>query len=315
MPREKYADHRYLPKHAILSFEEIVRVTRVLRGLGVKKVRLTGGEPLLRRDLPILVEQLAGLGVELALTTNGTKLALLAPALRAAGLGRLTLSLDTLEDATFQTLADAPGFVVADVLAGLDAAVQAGFSSVKINCVVRRDLMDRQIEPLVRHFRGTGHVLRFIEYMDVGMQNGWRVDDVVSGAEILARIARLHPLEPVPRGERGDVAERYRLLDGSLEIGLVTSISRPFCAACDRLRLSADGQVFTCLFAGQGHDLKALLREGGTDDELFARLAGIWSRRDDRYSAERTEAQVASPAQGGHRLPLLPRVEMPFIGG
>jgi GTP 3',8-cyclase len=315
MPREKYADHEYLPKQAILSFEEIVRVTRVLRGLGVRKVRLTGGEPLLRRDLPLLVEQLAGLGVELALTTNGTKLRELAGALRTRGLGRLTLSLDTLDEATFQTLADAPGFGVGDVLAGLDAAVQAGFSSVKINCVVRRDLMERQVEPLIRQFRGTGHVLRFIEYMDVGMQNGWRAADVVSGREILERIARIYPLGPVPRREPGDVAERYRLLDGSLEVGLVTSISQPFCDACDRLRLSADGQVFTCLFAGQGHDLKALLRGGGTDEDLDARLSGIWADRRDRYSAERAEGSEASASRAGHRLPLLPRVEMPFIGG
>jgi GTP 3',8-cyclase len=325
MPREQYAGHQYLPKRAILSFEEIVRTTRVLRDLGIRKVRLTGGEPLLRRDLPHLVEQLAELGLDLALTTNGTKLAELAPALRAAGLGRITLSLDTLDEVAFQKLADAPGFEARDVLGGLEAATRAGFGPIKINCVVRRELSHLQVEPLVEHFRGSGHVLRFIEYMDVGMKNGWQATDVVGGREILERVARLHALEALPHAGAGEVAQRYRLKDGSLEIGLVTSITQPFCGDCDRLRLSADGQVFTCLFANQGHDIKEILRSDPTDRRLSARLIEIWSARRDRYSAERAlgegsgaaRAGAASPAvpNAQRRLPVVDRVEMPFIGG
>jgi GTP 3',8-cyclase len=321
MPRAEYAGHQYLPKSAVLSFEEIVRVVRVLVPLGVGKVRLTGGEPLLRRDLPRLVEQLSELGVELALTTNGTQLPQLASALRTAGLGRITLSLDTLDDGAFQQLADAPGYRVRDVLLGLEAAERAGFSSVKINCVVRRDLSHLQIEPLTQHFRGSGHVLRFIEYMDVGMKNGWRASEVVGGAEILERVGRLYPLEPLgpsqELGARAEVARRYRLLDGSLELGLVTSITQPFCGDCDRMRLSADGQIFTCLFASRGHDIKALLRQDAGDVLLAEKLLNVWSARSDRYSALRAELDRAQAGQTGPRrqLPVLDRVEMPFIGG
>ena len=321
MPRAEYAGHQYLPKSAVLSFEEIVRVVRVLIPLGVGKVRLTGGEPLLRRDLPRLVEQLSELGVELALTTNGTQLPQLASALRSAGLDRITLSLDTLDEGAFQQLADAPGYRASDVLLGLEAAERAGFGSVKINCVVRRELSHLQVEPLTQHFRGSGHVLRFIEYMDVGMKNGWRASEVVSGAEILQRIGRMYPLQPLgptqPTGTRAEVARRYRLRDGSLELGLITSITQPFCGDCDRMRLSADGQIFTCLFASSGHDIKALLRQDAKDVLLAEKLAQIWSARTDRYSALRADlASVEAPQRGPTRhLPLLDRIEMPFIGG
>lgn len=318
MPREKYEGHRYLPKEAILSFEEVERVARAFVRLGVQKLRLTGGEPLLRRDVSHLVERLAGLGVELAMTTNGTLLPKHAAGLRRAGLHRLTVSLDALDERAFQLLADAPGYGAADVLAGVRAAEAAGFGSVKLNCVVRRELSHLQIEPLVEHFRGSGHVVRFIEFMDVGMQNGWRADEVVTGAEILERVGRTHPFEAIGDGPSG-VARRYRLLDGSLEFGLITSISQPFCGDCDRARLSADGQIFTCLFAARGHDLKHPLRQGLTDTELEQSLRAIWQAREDRYSELRSGLSGAPVDDEGalqrRRLPLAPRVEMPFIGG
>jgi cyclic pyranopterin phosphate synthase len=316
MPRAEYAAHEYLPKSALLSFEEIVRVVRVLVPFGVRKVRLTGGEPLLRKQLPRLVEQLAELDVELALTTNGTQLPAQALALRSAGLTRITLSLDTLDEHAFQRLADAPGYRPSDVLHGLEAAERAGFGPVKINCVVRRDLSHLQVEPLVEHFRGSGHVLRFIEYMDVGMKNGWQARDVVSGAEILERIGRLHPIEPLAGG-RGEVARRYRLRDGSLEVGIITSITQPFCGDCNRMRLSADGQVFTCLFASRGHDIKALLRQEPSDTLLTQRLAEVWSTRSDRYSELRANPALSTlpPVGTVRQLPVLDRVEMSFIGG
>jgi len=321
MPREKYAQHRYLPRAELLSFEELTRTARVLRDLGVRKVRLTGGEPLLRRELPRLVERLADLELELALTTNGTHLSEQAVALRTAGLHRITLSLDALDDGTFQALADAPGYGVKDVLAGLHAAEDAGFGPIKINCVVRRQTSDFQIEPLVEFFRGTGHILRFIEYMDVGMRNDWQAGEVVSGHEILGRISERHALEPLLPSGATEVARRYRLLDGSLELGLITSISQPFCGDCDRLRLSADGQLYTCLFASRGHDIRALLRTAVSDEELRSAIEDVWSKRDDRYSALRS-ASLASAARAEdsvRRLPLLhlpvQKVEMPFIGG
>jgi len=314
MPRSKYESHRYLPKSSILTFEEIERTTRALMELGVGKVRLTGGEPLLRRDLPRLVERLDALGVELALTTNGTQLPAQARALRRAGLDRITLSLDTLDDAAFQRLADAPGYGVADVLLGLRAAEDAGFGPVKINCVVRRELSHLQVEPLIEHFRGSGHIVRFIEFMDVGKSNDWNASDVVGGPEILDRIARRYPLEALEPVGKAEVARRYRLVDGSLEFGLITSISGPFCGDCDRLRLSADGQLFTCLFATQGHDIKELLRADATDSRLGERLRTVWSERQDQYSALRS-MQAPSPSVPVRRLPLAPRVEMSFIGG
>lgn len=318
MPREKYEAHRYLPKAAILSFEEVERLARMFALQGVQKIRLTGGEPLLRRDVCQLVERLAGLGVELAMTTNGTQLPAHAAGLRKAGLGRLTISLDTLDDGAFQRLADAPGYGVADVLAGVLAAERAGFESLKINCVVRRELSHLQVEPLIEHFRGTGHVVRFIEFMDVGMQNGWHAGDVVTGREILERVGRLHPFEALADSGSSAVARRYRLLDGSLEFGLINSISEPFCGDCDRARLSADGQLFTCLFATRGHDLKSLLRQGSTDAELGQFIAQTWLERDDQYSALRSAA-VSDTRDGAttrnRRLPMVERVEMPFIGG
>jgi len=269
----------------------------------VRKLRITGGEPLVRRDLPVLIAELAELGVDLALTTNGSLLAARAPALRAAGLGRLTVSLDALDDAVFRRMNDAD-VPVATVLAGLAAATAAGFPPPKLNVVIRRGVNEEEILPLVRRFVPAGHEVRFIEFMDVGTTNGWRLDEVVPAREILARLEREIRLEPVERAYRGEVARRYRAPELGGEIGIVASVSQPFCGDCTRARLSADGRLFTCLFATVGTDLRAPLRAGATDDELVALLAQVWQRRADRYSELRTAAT------GGGR-----RVEMSYIGG
>jgi len=306
MPREVFGDdHPFLPRAEILDYEEIVRATRVLVGLGVSKVRITGGEPLLRRDVVDLVAKLAAIeGVEdLALTTNGSALARMAHALAQAGLRRVTVSLDALDDAVFAGINDA-GFPVHRVLDGIDAAAAAGLGPVKVNMVVQRGVNEDQILPMARHFHERGHVLRFIEYMDVGTTNGWRLDDVVSAAEILERLRAELDLEPVEPAYRGEVATRWRHADGRGEIGFVTSVTRPFCGDCTRLRLSADGRLYTCLFAAVGHDLKAHLRSGETDAEVRAWVEGLWQRRDDRYSELRA-SQTASTD----------RVEMSYIGG
>ena len=304
MPREVFGrDHEFLPRGELLTFEEIERVARVLVALGVRKLRLTGGEPLLRRELEVLVERLATLGdVDLALTTNGAALAGKAQTLADAGLDRITVSLDSLDDEVFRAMNDVD-FPVARVLAGIDAAEAAGLP-VKVNVVVKRGLNEGSILDIARRFRGTGHTVRFIEFMDVGATNGWRLDDVVPAAEIVATIASEFPLEPLEASYRGEVAHRYRYRDGAGEIGVVASVTRPFCGDCTRLRLSADGKLFTCLFAVRGHDLRGVVRGGADDTELEAVIRSLWRLRDDRYSELRTADT--------HELR---KVEMSYIGG
>jgi cyclic pyranopterin phosphate synthase len=305
MPKEVFGTaFRFLPRAEILTYEEIGRVARAAWELGARKMRLTGGEPLLRRDLTELVAMLAALpGVEVALTTNGALLAERAGALAAAGLSRVTVSLDSLDDAVFRAMNDVD-FPVARVLAGIDAAAAAGLGPVKVNAVVHRRVNDHTVVELARHFHGSGHVVRFIEYMDVGTTNGWRLDDVVPGAEIVERIGAELPLEPVPPAYPGEVASRFRYADGGGEIGVITSVTRPFCGDCTRARLTAEGTLYTCLFATSGTDLKGPLRSGATDGDLRALLAGVWTARDDRYSEERSAATAA-----------LPRREMSYLGG
>jgi cyclic pyranopterin phosphate synthase len=306
MPRDAFGpDHAFLPRDEILTFEEITRLVRASATLGVRKVRLTGGEPLIRRDLDRLVGMLSPIpGIEdLSLTTNGSLLADKAQALAAAGLHRVTVSLDALDDPTFTRMNDAR-FPVARVLDGILAAETAGLGPVKINMVVKRAWNEAAILPMARFFRGTGRVLRFIEYMDVGSTNGWRLDDVVPASEILATISAEFPLEPIAPRERGEVAKRYRYADGTGEIGVIASVSQPFCGDCVRARVSADGKLYTCLFAVAGHDLRALIRSGASDEALELALRSIWLARDDRYSEERSAQTVP-----------LTKVEMSYIGG
>jgi cyclic pyranopterin phosphate synthase len=306
MPRAVFGpDHAFLPHDDLLSFEEITRLVGLFVSLGVRKVRLTGGEPLVRRDLASLVRDLAAIPrvEDLTLTTNGVLLPQHASALKEAGLHRVTISLDADDDGTFTRMNDAR-VPVASVLRGLDAAEAAGLGPIKLNMVVKRGWNEHAILPMARRFRGTGRILRFIEYMDVGHSNGWRLDDVVSADEILATISAEFPLEPMAPTKPGEVAERYRYVDGAGEIGIIASVSRPFCGTCDRARLSADGQLYTCLFAMRGHGLRALLRGGASDAELLAALRAIWEGRDDRYSELRSLETVD-----------LPKVEMSYIGG
>ncbi|TAK41008.1 MAG: GTP 3',8-cyclase MoaA [Betaproteobacteria bacterium] len=304
MPREAFGpDHPFLPHAAILSFEEILRVARIFVGLGVKKIRLTGGEPLVRKDLHKLVALLAPLGADLTLTTNGSALARQARRLKDAGLQRVTVSLDSLDDATFRRMNDAD-VAVATVLEGIDAAAAAGLAPLKINMVVKRGMNDHQIVDMARHWRGSPHIVRFIEYMDVGSTNGWRMDDVVPSAEVVRRIGERFALEAADPHYTGEVAERWRYRDGAGEIGVISSVTQAFCRDCNRIRLSTEGVLFTCLFGTAGHDLKALLRGGGSDDELRNRIAAVWNARTDRYSEIRT-AETAR----------LRKVEMSYIGG
>ena len=306
MPREIFgADYQFLPREDLLTFEEITRLAGIFTGLGVRKVRLTGGEPLLRHDLERLVAMLAAVpGIDdLTMTTNGALLARHAADLAAAGLHRVTVSLDSLDDATFTAGNDSP-VPVAQVLAGIEAAAAAGLTPVKINVVVRRGVNDGEVAALARRFKGTGHIVRFIEYMDVGHSNGWRLEHVVPAAEVVAAIGAEMPLEAVAANYPGEVARRFRYRDGSGEIGVVASVTLPFCGDCTRARLSADGKVFTCLFATAGHDLRALLRGGATDEEITAALTAIWQARTDRYSEVRSADTVG-----------LPKVEMSYIGG
>src|SRR5215469_7450023 len=306
MPKEVFGrDFHFLPAGEILSFEEIARLARIFAELGVRKVRLTGGEPLLRRDLTTLIAMLAEIeGIEdLTLTTNGSLLAKLAPALKSAGLARLTISLDSLDDAVFRAMNDVD-FPVQRVLDGIDAAAEAGLGPVKINVVVKRGINEESILPLAAHFRGSGHIVRFIEYMDVGTTNGWRLDDVVTAAEIARTIDAAYPIEPVAASYRGEVANRYRYKDGRGEFGIIASVTQPFCGDCTRARLSSEGQLYTCLFAARGHDLRALLRDGASNADIARFIADIWRVRDDRYSELRT-AQTAD----------VPKVEMSHIGG
>jgi len=304
MPKEVFGrDHAFLDRKELLSFEEIARVVGVFASLGVKRVRITGGEPLVRKDVERLVELLAAIpAVDLALTTNGALLTAKADALAAAGLDRVTVSLDSVDDAQFRALNDVD-FPVERVLEGIDAAASAGLP-VKVNAVVKRGVNDEGIVALAERFRGTGHVLRFIEYMDVGSTNGWRLDDVVSADEIVARIGARWPLEPVGAARGDETALRFRYRDGGGEIGVIASVTKPFCRGCSRARLSAEGRLYTCLFALRGHDLRAPLRSGGTDEEIADTLRDVWTRRTDRYSELRTSETAA-----------LPKVEMSYIGG
>ena len=307
MPKEIFGrDYVFLARDELLSFEEITRLTRVFVKLGVRKVRLTGGEPTLRRDFDKLVAMLAEIdGLEdIAMTTNGSLLTLdKAKALKAAGLTRATLSLDSLDEATFQSMNDV-GFPVSKVLEAIENAATAGLTPVKIDMVVKRGVNDQDIVPMASHFRGTGHILRFIEYMDVGTTNGWRLEDMVSAKEILDTLQREWPLEPVDPNYFGEVAERYRYQDGQGEVGIIASVTRAFCGACTRARLTADGELFTCLFGNHGHDLRSILRGGAGDDELEAAVRDIWSVRADRYSEIRSEDTIT-----------LRKVEMSKIGG
>ena len=321
MPKEIFnSEYTWLPHSALLSFEEITRLARVFVGHGVHKLRLTGGEPLLRKGLETLIEQLAalrtpdGAPLDITLTTNGSLLARKAAVLKAAGLNRVTVSLDSLDDPTFRAMNDVD-FPVADVLAGIEAARAAGLGPVKVNMVVKRGTNDAQILPMARHFRGSGIVLRFIEYMDVGATNGWRMDEVLPSAEVVQRLQAEFPLVPLQASAPGETAERwgYAGADGRHdpalgEVGFISSVTQAFCGDCNRARLSMDGKLFLCLFAGQGYDLRALMRDGATDEQLDAAIAAIWQGRSDRYSELR--ASLPADVQQAVR-----RVEMSYIGG
>ena len=304
MPKEVFGrGYRFMDRKELLTFEELERLARAFVAVGVEKIRITGGEPLLRRDVEHLIARLAAIdGLDLTLTTNGALLSQKAAALASAGLRRVTVSLDSLDDETFRAMNDVD-FPATRVLDGIDAATAAGLP-VKVNAVVKRGLNDGEIVALARHFRGTDHVLRFIEYMDVGATNGWRLDDVVPAAEILAAIDAEFPLEPLESAYRGEVARRYRYRDGAGEIGIIASVTQPFCGDCTRARISAEGRLYTCLFAVRGHDLRALLRSGVGDENVGEAIASIWSRRVDRYSEIRSERTID-----------LQRVEMSYIGG
>ncbi|WP_295853980.1 GTP 3',8-cyclase MoaA [uncultured Xylophilus sp.] len=322
MPKDVFdKDYPYLPHSALLSFEEIARLARIFVDQGVRKIRLTGGEPLLRRNLETLVGLLADLRTadgtppDLTLTTNGSLLARKARALRDAGLRRVTVSLDGLDDAVFRRMNDVD-FPVADVLRGIDAALAAGLGPVKVNMVVKRGTNEQEILPMARHFRGTGVVLRFIEYMDVGATNGWRMDEVLPSAELVARLQDALPLVPLAPSTPGETAERWGYADASGrhdpslgEIGVIGSVTQAFCGDCNRARLSTEGRLYLCLFASRGHDLRALLRGGADDDALARAVAGIWQGRSDRYSELRASLPAALPDDG------LRRVEMSYIGG
>jgi cyclic pyranopterin phosphate synthase len=305
MPKEVFGrDYVFLERKELLSFEEIQRLARAFVAHGVNKLRITGGEPLLRRNLEQLLELLRALGsdLDLTLTTNGSLLADKAAGLKAAGLDRVTVSLDSLDDEVFRAMNDVD-FPVSKVLTGIDAAAAAGLP-VKVNMVVKRGVNDGSIVAMARRFRGTGHTLRFIEYMDVGHTNGWRLDEVFPAAEIVAALEAEFPLEQVEPSYRGEVAKRWRYADGSGEIGVIASVTQPFCGDCTRARLSPEGRLFTCLFGVKGHDLRALVRGGASDEELVAAVAELWGRRTDRYSELRSAATVD-----------LPKVEMSYIGG
>ncbi len=310
MPREVFDEnHPFLPRNALLDFEEICRLARIFVKRGVRKIRLTGGEPLLRKDAATLVSMLKSLGgIEVTLTTNGVLLPQFATELKKAGLDRLTVSLDALNESIFQRLCDSPKHTVKDVLNGINAAQAAGFESIKINAVIKRGANEDQILPLAKYFRGTGHILRFIEFMDVGSSNGWKLDDVVTAKEILETIHAVYPIVPINPNYPGEVAKRWQYEDGRGELGVITSVTRAFCSSCCRLRLSTEGKLFTCLFAHEAKvDLRALLRQQVSDELLDAHIAQVWHERQDRYSELRTE---------NTKLPVgVQKIEMSYIGG
>ena len=310
MPKEIFGhDYAFLPKDEILTFEEITRASIAFVALGVRKLRITGGEPLVRRGLPELIRMLAALrtpdagALDLTLTTNGAALRTLARPLADAGLQRVTVSLDSLDDAVFGAM-NGVDFPVARVLEGVDAAIDAGLAPVKINMVVRRGVNEASIVPMARWARETGVTLRFIEYMDVGHSNAWRLDEVVPATELIEAVTAVWPAEPADAQYRGEVAGRWRYVDGAGEFGVISSVTRPFCRDCTRARLSAEGRLYTCLFAVAGHDVRAVLRDGSTDDELFRFLATLWGARDDRYSELRSQSTSD-----------LPKIEMFAMGG
>ena len=305
MPKTVFGrDYPFLPRADLLNFEEITRIARRFAAHGVQKIRLTGGEPLMRHGVEKLIELLAAIpGLEITLTTNGSLLKQKAASLRAAGLQRVTVSLDALDDAVFKRMNDA-GYPVSRVLEGIEAAAAAGMRPVKVNCVVKRGTNLQEILPLARHFRHSGHILRFIEYMDVGSSNGWQLDEVVPSAEVLRTIGAEFPLEPIDANYPGEVAERWRYQDGAGEVGVISSVTRAFCDSCTRIRLSTEGKLYTCLFAGEGHDLRQRLRENADDAALDAAIAAIWQQRTDRYSQVRMAGT-----------PGLKKIEMSYIGG
>ncbi|MET3130510.1 cyclic pyranopterin phosphate synthase [Oxalobacteraceae bacterium GrIS 1.11] len=314
MPKEVFdKDHLYLPQTALLSFEEITRVARLFIAHGVEKIRLTGGEPLLRKNIEKLVAMLApletvsGRPLDLTLTTNGSLLAKKAQALKDAGLGRVTVSLDSLDDATFKRMNDVD-FAVADVLHGIEAAHRAGLGPVKVNMVVKAGMNEQEIVPMARHFKGTPSILRFIEYMDVGASNGWNLREVIASDEVIRRIHAHLPLAPIDANYSGETAARWRYQDGGGEIGVISSVSKAFCSTCTRARLSTEGKLYTCLFATGGHDLRALLRYGRSDAEISTVIGQLWRARADRYSATRA-IDSSGPAPGAKK------VEMSYIGG
>jgi cyclic pyranopterin phosphate synthase len=322
MPKEVFdKTYRFLPHDSLLSFEEITRLARIFTAQGVRKIRLTGGEPLLRKNLELLVGMLSALRtpqgepLDLTLTTNASVLARKAQALKDAGLQRVTVSLDALDDATFRRMNDVD-FPVADVLHGIDTAQRVGLGPIKVNMVVKRGTNDDQIVPLAEHFRGTGIVLRFIEYMDVGSTNGWRMNEVLPSAEVIERLSAVHALEPIDRAQPGETAERWRYRDGQGEIGAISSVTRAFCHDCNRARLSTEGKMYLCLFAHQGYDLRSLLRGQASDDALADRIRAIWQGRDDRYSELRAGAAAPSSSSDDIEAPTTSRrVEMHYIGG
>jgi len=305
MPREVFGDdYAFLPRRELLSFEEITRVASLFVARGVRKIRITGGEPLLRKDIERLIEMLARLpGVEITLTTNGVLLPRLARRLKDAGLHRVTVSLDALDDALFRRMNDAD-YPVAKVLEGIEAASSVGLGPIKVNMVVKRGTNDGDIEAMAAHFRHSGHILRFIEFMDVGASNGWKMDEVLPSREVIARIDRQFALEPIDPNYEGEVAERWRYKDGAGEVGVISSVTQAFCATCTRIRLSTEGKLYTCLFAQHGHDLRTLLREGADDARIDAAIAHVWQQREDRYSEIRTAETAA-----------LRKIEMSYIGG
>jgi GTP 3',8-cyclase len=305
MPKERFgSDYAFMAREQLLTFEEITRLVKIFQGLGVKKVRLTGGEPLVRRDLNRLVEMLALLGdIDLALTTNGSLLANKARVLRQAGLRRVTVSLDSLDNTVFKAMNDV-GVPVERVLRGIEQAAVAGVTPVKINMVVKRGVNEQSVLPMARYFRKAGHLLRFIEYMDVGTNNGWRLSEVVPATEIIRMVDAEMPLEPLPPNYPGEVANRWRYRDGGGEVGVIASVTQPFCGGCTRARLSADGSLFTCLFATTGHDLRSLIRGGASDEAITDRIRSVWRLREDRYSEIRSENSSQ-----------IPKIEMSYIGG